>query len=157
MIDTTIIHIPVLPEFTKKVGNLHSIIGDVADYQIKAVPSYLKRDLETGFVTWGELKHPFESLPSSYGSMAIKFYSHNVANTLPYIALNASPKILQGHNVYGDSDLYNLACEMLGLLREYYPVFFAVLDIKNARVSRLDVTFSIKLPHARLVQPCLRF
>ncbi|MFW2178534.1 MULTISPECIES: phage/plasmid replication protein, II/X family, partial [unclassified Moraxella] len=25
------------------------------------------------------------------------------------------------------------------------------------RVSRLDVTFSIKLPHARLVQPCLRF
>lgn len=157
MIDTLIIHIPVSKQFVKTVGNLHSIVGDVADYQIKAVPSYLKRDLETGQVTWGELKHPFESLPSNYGSMAIKFYSHNVANTLPYIALNASPKLLQGHNVYGSSDLYPLACEMLGLLEEVYPFFCSVLDFENARVSRLDVTLSIKLPHERLVQPCLRF
>lgn len=157
MLDTLIIHIPMHDEFVRKQGNLYSIIGDVADYQLRAVPSYLKRDLYTGEVTYGDLKHPFESLPSSYSNMAIKFYGENVANTKPYISLNASCKILQGHNVYGGESVENLASEMLALLQDYYPAFFACLDIEQATISRIDSTYSVRLPHERHVQPCIRF
>lgn len=156
MLDTLIIHVPIKREFVRQVGNLYSVMGDVADYQILAVPSYLKRDFD-GKITYGELKHPFEKVPSSFASMAIKFYATNVANTHPYIALNASCKILQGHNAYGGESIYNMVCEMLTLLQGYYPAFFACLDIPNATVSRLDSTYSVELAHERLVQPCIRF
>lgn len=157
MLDTLIFNIPMLPEFVRQTGNLYSVIGDVADYQIKAVPSYLKRDLMTGKVTYGDLRHPYESLPSSYSGMAIKFNAVNVANTLPYISLNASTKILQGHNVFGGESVLNLASEMLHLLQSNYPEFFACLDLSNASISRIDSTYSVRLPHQRLIQPCLRF
>ena len=145
------------PEFVRQTGNLYSVIGDVADYQIKAVPSYLKRDLMTGVVSYGDLRHPYESLPSSYSGMAIKFNAVNVANTLPYISLNASVKILQGHNVFGGESVQNLSSEMLYLLQSNYPEFFACLDLSNATISRIDSTYSVRLEHERLVQPCLRF
>lgn len=157
MLDTLIIHIPIRDEFVRQHGNLYSIIGDVADYQIRAVPSYLKRDLHTGDISWGELKHPYEALPSSYANMAIKFNAVNVANTKPYISLNASVKILQGHNVYGGESVRNLATEMLALLKEHYPVFYVSLAIEEATISRIDSTFSVRLPNERHVQPCIRF
>lgn len=157
MLDTLIIHIPMRDEFVKQTGNLYSIIGDVADYQIRAVPSYLKRDLITGEVSYGDLKHPYEALPSSYSNMAIKFNAVNVANTLPYISLSASPKILQGHNIFGGESVKNLASEMLYLLQDYYPAFFACLDVKNASISRIDSTYSVRLESEQLVQPLLRF
>lgn len=80
MLDTLILHIPILEEFCVVTGNLHSVRGDVADYQIRAVPSYFKRALD-GSITHGDLFHPYESLPSSYSGMAVKFNAVNVANT----------------------------------------------------------------------------
>lgn len=157
MLDTLIIHIPIRSEFVRQTGNLYSIIGDVADYQIRAVPTYLKRDLDTGDISWGELKHPYESLPSNYANMAIKFYAANVSNAKPYISLNASIKLLQGHNVYGGESVRNLATEMLSLLKEYYPVFYVALAVEEASISRIDSTFSVRLQHERHVQPCIRF
>lgn len=157
MLDSLIIHIPMRSEFVKQTGNLYSIVGDVADYQILARPSYFKRDLVTGEITHGDLSHPYESLPSAYSGMAIKFNAVNVANTYPYISLNASAKLLQGHNVYGGESVKNLSSEMLALLQDYYPAFFACLDLTNAAISRIDSTYSCRLPHERLLQPCLRF
>lgn len=156
MLDTLIIHVPIRKEFVTTTGNLHSIIGDASYYGL-TTQSYFKRDLKTGEVTHGELKHPYESLPSSYSGMAIKFYGDNVANTLPYVSMNASVKILQGHNVYGGESVKNLAAEMLHLLKSNYPDFFACLDVANASISRIDSTFSVKLDHERHIQPCLRF
>lgn len=157
MLDTLIINIPLQDEFFTTVGNLYSIRGSVEDYQIKAVPSYVKKDMLTGEKTLGDSYHPFESLPSSHSGMAIKFYAVNVANTKPYIALNASVKIIQGHNVYGGESVLNLASEMLNLLNEVYPEFYACLNIPYATISRLDSTYSVSLQNEKLVQPCLRF
>lgn len=126
MLDTLILHIPILEEFCVVTGNLHSVRGDVADYQVRAVPSYFKRALD-GSITHGDLFHPYESLPSSYSGMAMKFNAVNVANTRPYVSLNASVKILQGHNVCGGESVKNLSCEMLALLRSVYPAFSLVL------------------------------
>lgn len=156
MLDTLVIHVPMREEFCVVVGNLHSVLGDVAHYQVRAVPSYFKRDLE-GNISHGDLFHPYESLPTSFGGMAMKFHAVNVANTRPYVSLNASVKILQGHNVCGGESVKNLACEMLGLLRSVYPEFFSCLDVQNACISRIDSTFSARLEDESLVQPCIRF
>lgn len=156
MLDTLVIHIPMREEFCVTVGNLHSVVGDVAHYQVRAVPSYFKRALD-GTITHGDLFHPYESLPTSYSGMAMKFHAVNVANTRPYVSLNASVKILQGHNVCGGESVKNLACEMLGLLRSVYPEFFSCLDVQNACISRIDSTFSARLKDESLVAPCLRF
>ena len=156
MLDTLILHIPIREEFVVVTGNLHSVRGDVADYQIRAVPSYFKRALD-GSITHGDLFHPYESLPSSYSGMAMKFNAVNVANTRPYVSLNASVKILQGHNVFGGESVKNLACEMLALLRSVYPAFFSCLDVQNASISRIDSTFSARLDNPDLIAPCLRF
>lgn len=157
MLDTLIINVPIHDEFVQMTGNLKSIKGAVEDYQIKAVPSYVKKDLETGNLTLGDSYHPFESLPTSHSGMAIKFYAVNVANSNPYISLNASVKILQGHNVYGGESVLNLASEMLNLLNEVYPAFYACLNIRGATIAKIDSTFSVSLPSELLVQPCLRF
>ena len=156
MLDTLIIHIPIKREFVRTTGNLNSVIGDASYYGL-ITQSYFKRCPKTGEVTHGELKHPYESLPSSYSGMAIKFFGDNVANTLPYVSMNASVKILQGHNVYGGESVKNLASEMLYLLQSNYPDFFACLDFAQASISRLDSTYSVKLEHEGYIQPCLRF
>lgn len=157
MLDSLVLHIPLFSEFYTVNGHLYSIIGDIADYQVRAVPSYLKRDPITKEVTLGDLYSPFESLPTSFSSMAMKFYAVNVANTPPYVAINASAKLLQGHNVYGSESVLNLASEMLALLKENYPFFYDTLDIKAARISRIDSTYSVRLSSERLIQPALRF
>lgn len=158
MLDSLILHVPLLPDYYTKENNLHNIKGDIADYQVKAVPSYFKRDPITKETTIGALFSPFESLPSSFGSsMAMKFYAVNVANTPPYVSLHASAKLLQGHNVYGGESVLNLSSEMLALLKENYPYFYNMLDIKDARISRIDSTYSLRLSSEMLVQPCLRF
>ena len=157
MLDSLVIHIPLQPEYYTLDNNLYSIVGDIADFQVKAVPSYLKRDPLTREVTLGALYSPFESLPSSFSSMAMKFYAVNVSNTPPYVAINASAKLLQGHNVYGGQSVLNLASEMLALLKENYPFFYSTLDIKEARISRLDSTYSVRLSSEMLIQPALRF
>lgn len=156
MLDTLVLHVPLRAEFVVQNGSLFSVLGDVADYQVRAVPSYLKRELD-GSIIYGDLRHPYESVPSSYSGMAIKFNAVNVANTHPYVSLNASVKILQGHNICGGESVKNLASEMLALLREYYPHFFACLDLAYASIARLDSTFSVEVEHERYIQPCIRF
>lgn len=156
VLDTLIIHIPIRREFVVTVGNLNSVIGDASYYGIET-KSYYRRDLKTNEVTHGVLKHEYESLPSSYSGMGLKFFSENVANTLPYVSMTASVKILQGHNVYGGESVKNLATEMLSLLQNVYPDFFACLDLPQASISRLDSTYSVRLEREEHIQPCIRF
>lgn len=156
MLDTLILHLPMKSEFVVKNGSLSSIVGDVADYQVKAVPLSFNRDL-TGHVTVGDLRHPFESIPSSYGSMAMKFNAVNVANTAPYVSLNASVKFLQGHNIFGTCTVENLAKEMLAQLALHSPFLFVCLDIPSASISRIDSTYSAVLPSESLIQPTLKY
>lgn len=157
MHDTIIIHVPVRNEFVKQTGSLYSIVGEVAHYGVRAV-SDVRFDIdENKIVTVGELKHPFESLPSSFDGMAMKFYSHRVANTRPYVALNASYKFIQGHNVFGGDEIVHLVAEMFTTLKNFYPYLYAFLDIENASISRIDCTYSAQLSNPDLVQPALRF
>ncbi|MDO4764241.1 MAG: phage/plasmid replication protein, II/X family [Flavobacteriaceae bacterium] len=145
MIDTVIIHIPMFKTYTRKEGNVNMIIGDVADYGLVASTRYIVRDPITKEITHGDLYHPFESLPTSHSGVACKFFDRT-ANCLPYLSLNASvAKIEKGHNVYGHNFLYNSIADMLAVFKKAYPNFWQFLDVANAKISRLDITYSAKM------------
>ena len=158
MLDTLEIHIPMQPQFCyQNGGKLWNIVGEVAHYGLTGYGAIVF-DIETKMLKpIGEQKHAYESLPSSFGGMAFKFLSHNVANTLPYVALKASAKFIQGHNVFGSESVQKLACEMLAKLKECYPVFYCFLDIPKARISRIDATYSARLADESLVAKALDF
>lgn len=157
MLDTLEIHIPMQSQFCYENGKLWSIVGEVAHYGLTGQGAIVF-DIETKQLKpVGVQKHAYESLPSSYGGMAFKFFSHNVANTLPYVALKASAKFLEGHNIFGTENVQKLACEMIAKLKECYPVFYFFLDIDKARISRIDATYSARLADESMVAKTLDF
>lgn len=158
MLDTLEIHIPVQYQFCyQNGGTLWNIVGEVPHYGLRGHGACVF-DIETKQIKpLGEQKHAFERLESSFGGMAFKFYSHNVANTLPYISLKASAKFLQGHNVYGSDDVQKLACAMIAKLKEIHPIFYTFLDIAKAKISRIDATYSARVGDEEMVKKSLEF
>lgn len=145
MLDTLVLHIPIQQHCVVKVGALHSVVGEVAHYGLRAYGA-IEFDIETKTMKpIGGQKHAYESITSAYGGMSFRFFSHNVANTRPYIELKASAKFLQGHNVFGSDNVQKLACFMLAKLREAHPIFYCFLDIDATRISRIDATYSARL------------
>lgn len=158
MLDMLVLRIPMRPEFVDKRGDIMTIKGDVADYGLLSATRHITRCPITREVTHGELYHPYESLPSSYSSLAIKFYD-TCRLTPPYMELKASPaKLLQGHNVYGGESIFNGACEMFSIIEDVYPWFFhECLDLSKTDVRQIDTTFSASLPSQNMITPAIRF
>ncbi|HBM0098704.1 TPA: DNA replication protein [Salmonella enterica subsp. enterica serovar Wedding] len=91
------------------------------------------------------LSHPYESLPSYFASLAMKV--HQGSNLAPpRVELKASPaKLLQGHNVFGPTDvslcaeaLFTPFCMAMPLLADY-------LNFEETSVAKIDSTFSARL------------
>lgn len=158
MIDTLEIHIPIQVQFCYKTStNLWSVVGEVAHYGLRGYGAIVY-DVDTRQLKpQGDQKHAYESLASSFGGMAFKFYAHHVSNTLPYVALKASAKFLQGHNVFGSESVQKLACHMLATLKAIYPAFYAFLDVDRAKISRIDATYSCRLADESMVRKSLDF
>lgn len=156
MLDHLRLAVPVFETYTRKHGDTYSFVGDLIDLGLPCATRHVSKD-ENGNIITGEIYSTYESLPSSYTDMAVKFYS-NSRNCLPYVELKASPlKLLQGHNVYGFDDIELGAVEMLGLLGEAYPKLHRILDLQNTEVLHLDTTFFAKVPHQSMVQPVLDY
>ncbi|EBU3128604.1 DNA replication protein [Salmonella enterica] len=91
------------------------------------------------------LSHPYESLPSHFSSLAVKVHQ-GTHLAPPRVELKASPaKLLQGHNVFGPTDvslcadaLFTPFCEVMPLLADY-------LDFENTDIAKIDCTFSARL------------
>ncbi|TWV80177.1 phage/plasmid replication protein, II/X family [Moraxella sp. VT-16-12] len=153
MIDTVAITIPVFKTYARLVDGSKTkweLIGDVNDYGLVASSRHIiKRDgTEIAF----EKYHPFESIPTSHTGIAFKFY-HQAQNSLPYVYLNASiAKILQGHNVCGNTDMIVGVCEILGYFSEFAPEFIKYLDFANAQISRFDVTLPMQVANLFVAQ-----
>lgn len=156
MLDHLRLSIPVLPIFIKKMGDTQIFNGDIRDFDLPAATRHVSRDLDGNTIT-GDLYSPYESLPSSYTDMAMKFYTQS-RHCPPYVEIKASPlKLLQGHNLYGFESIELGAVEMLGLLGDAYPQLVAILDFANIEVLHLDTTYYTKLPHQSMVQPVLDY
>ncbi|EOV1087171.1 phage/plasmid replication protein, II/X family, partial [Acinetobacter baumannii] len=148
--------IPIIPTHVRSLENNHWFTGDIRDYGIPAATRHVGK-LDDGTTTTGELYHPFESLPSDYTDMAMKFYTHTI-NRTPYVEIKASPlKLLQGHNVYGFESIELGSDHMLGMLLEAFPQLAPILDLPNTEVLHLDTTYIFRLPHQNMVQPTLDY
>jgi len=62
-------------------------------------------------------RHPWESIPSSYESMAFKIFDNRYDGLDQfYIEIQASPaKLMQGHNIFGSSDFYDCCQTLINL------------------------------------------
>ncbi|HDU7906413.1 TPA: replication protein, partial [Acinetobacter baumannii] len=95
MLDFLRLAIPIIPTYVRSLDNHHWFNGDIRDFGIPAATRHVSKT-DDGQTITGELYHPYESLPSDYTDMAVKFYT-NTMNTPPYVEIKASPlKLLQG-------------------------------------------------------------
>lgn len=156
MLDFLRLAIPIIPTYVRSLDNHHWFNGDIRDYGIPAATRHVSKT-DDGQTITGDLYHPYESLPSDYTDMAVKFYT-NTMNTPPYVEIKASPlKLLQGHNVYGFESIELGSDHMLGMLLEAFPQLAPILDLPNTEVLHLDTTYLFRLPHQNMVQPTLDY
>jgi len=89
-------------------------------------------------------RHPWESIPSSYESMAFKVFDHRYDQLDSfYIEIKASPaKIMQGHNVWGSDDFYDCSMCLMELLCMTYPQLTERLDFRTWSLAEIDITYS---------------
>jgi II/X family phage/plasmid replication protein len=90
-----------------------------------------------------ELRHPYESLKSSFSGLAFKIFPIGCGTyDMPYVLLKGSPaKIMQGHNVYGSCKFAPAFREFLSILASIYPNTYSKLNIRGAEIRALDCTF----------------
>lgn len=105
------------------------------------------------------LSHPYESLSSHFASLAMKV--HQGSNLAPpRVELKASPaKLLQGHNVFGPTDVALCAEALLTPFCLAMPLLADFLDFEGIYIAKIDCTFSAMLEtinQSRQVMDCLR-
>ncbi|OTL64146.1 DNA replication protein [Acinetobacter baumannii] len=99
---------------------------------------------EQGNMQVGALYHPYDDLPTSFTNVAFKLVHEGKIK--PHVMIKCSPaKIMQGHNIFGSDNLELGVFEMLGFLAESHPKLYKILDIPNAQIVNLDVTYSARL------------
>lgn len=97
--------------------------------------------------------HAFESLPSSYSGIAVCLRARgHVSFPQPFLEVKFSPaKILQGHNVFGLDSVRLGFTECLHVISHTWSGLFGDLDLNNAHVLQLDITYSARFDSPALV------
>lgn len=91
------------------------------------------------------LRHPFESLPSSWSNLAFKVRAGG-SNYFPHIELKASPaKLLQGHNVFGSTNVMLCIEALITAFCYALPDMTEILEFQNAELAQIDCTFTAHL------------
>ena len=158
MLDKIVMHIPVDASLVDVTSDgHHCIFGfDMLDLGLKKVGSWDVYKDDEGNTQHRVLNHGYERLPTSFTSMAFKFFHEG--RFFPHVELKASPaKILQGHNVYGSDLIEEGAMEMLGYLAESHPTLYSMLCVSETEVLQLDATYSARLKDDNQVAQALDF
>lgn len=161
MIDLLLLRIPFKSEYIlqtkshEEIGGRHGQYIDLVEISRLSGCKLNSRNVEfciDGDLTVSDLNHPFESLPSSFASLAMKIHSGNTFLT-PCVELKASPaKLLQCHNVFGSTDLELCSLEMLAGLGASMPYLYDLLDITNTRLDWMDATYSARVASEYVAQ-----
>lgn len=151
MLDHLRILIPVHENYLTRVSDGGSfIVGNVGDFGFEMASRCVEPD-DNGVLVPKDLYAPYDSLPSSYSGLAVKFFDKCTLSD-PYVEIKASPaKLLQGHNVYGGDSVGNAACEMLGILFQSIPQLGERLDISLATIGHIDTTFSSTVTNEAII------
>lgn len=98
-----------------------------------------------------DLRHPYQSLPTSFTGMAFKIFQGTPLRPA-CVELKASPaKIIQGHNVYGSTSIELGAMEMIQALFHTNSDFFEMLNISDTTLDAIDCTYSAKVKNSNEV------
>ncbi len=99
-----------------------------------------------GKVEVSRLNHRFDSIPSSFSSLAFIIIDGTDFVKFPYIRLCASPaKILQGHNVYGSDDPELCLFALVEAFVMAMPHLAGFMDFETAALEYIDLTYSAKV------------
>lgn len=148
MIDLVKIQVPIKKEFI--IEFVDKLTGKItgAEFDIKIAHQYGCKlaagevEIGQGDTTTHRLYHPFESIPSSNGSLAFKIRTGG-HNFFPFVELQASPaKLLQGHNAYGSTDFELCISSLLYIFNNTFENMSEILDYDQATVVGLDCTYS---------------
>lgn len=154
MLDRLHIFVPFLPQYVRvdsmdstREGKNDRQSVDLTALEVPLVGA-VQYD-ESGGAIVDNLRHPYESVPSSFTGMALKVFPSTYGKRVsPGIEVKASPaKLTQGHNVFGSSCIELGFSAMMELLCKAYPVLFSMLDIRCAQLISFDATFSSRLPN----------
>jgi II/X family phage/plasmid replication protein len=128
-----------------KIQNINSNFPDLIwpDFKINSLEIPVEQSIDRDGEVFNT-RHAWESIPSSYESMAFKVFDHRFDSLDTfYIEIKASPaKIMQGHNVYGSSDFYDCTMHLWELLAYAYPSMFDKLDHLTWSLAQIDITYS---------------
>lgn len=158
MVDTVQVHIPFYERFcalrqdSKTVWELQLNLAELDT----ALNIWAKNVIVKGGHTVSiDYFHVYDSIPTSHSGIGYKIM--DTANrSMPHLILNCSiAKILQGHNVYGNTDMITGVFEMLGTFCEFHEKLVKYLDFANAYISKFDVTLPMQTP-SRLTAERLR-
>lgn len=130
-------------EFAKEINQNKEMVWPLFRLADLSIP------LEQSIDADGEIsntRHPWESIPSSYDSMAFKLFDHRFdALDSFYIEIKASPaKIMLGHNIFGSSDIYDCSMYLIELLCNAYPQLVERLNGYTWMVAQIDITYSAR-------------
>lgn len=147
VIDKTDLRIPFKLEF---VTELLSSTDEAPRGQLLDVVKYGFEMNTASRMVDGVLVHQtmkakkWETIASSISGIAIGFFPEGHGfDTWPHVRVKCSPaKILQGHNVFGSEDCFQGVMQMLSTFYLAYPLMYEHLDIKQAKLMYLDVTYS---------------
>jgi II/X family phage/plasmid replication protein len=156
MLDRIHLFIPFLPDYVDlhhvegRSDPIHFVIGGLEALGIP-LSAKVTVDRVTGEKTIDDLRHPFESLATCFTPMAFKVFHESMGKrAMPGVEMKASPaKLLQGHNVFGPTDIALGASEMWQWLAIAYPGLSKMLDLEKAEVYGIDCTYSARLPDER--------
>ncbi len=144
MVSQTMIDMLVLRCNFKRIQNTNSQFIDLVwpDYDL-GIPLEKSVDREGDTIN---IRHPWERIPSSFEGMAFKVFDHRYDPLDKfYIEIKASPaKIMQGHNIFGSSDIYDCCFHLLELLYVTNPEVTERLDSSSWELAQLDLTYSTR-------------
>lgn len=151
MIDRLRICIPFREQYLQQTVQVAKD-GHRVDYvDLDAISMFSDIRLSARDVEWNSLtksydvtglNHPYESLPSHWGGLAFKIYQ-GAGLCSAHVEIKASPaKLLQGHNVFGPTDIELCAFEMMNILTVAVPDLDTFVDWQNAYLGDIDCTFS---------------
>lgn len=160
MLDRIHLFIPFLPDFVDllnvegRADPVHIVRGGLEGLGaagVRLCSSSVVVDPVTGEKHCEDLRHPWESLSTGFTPMAVKVFHETMGKrAMPGVELKASPaKLLQGHNVFGPTDIALGAAEMWQWLSIAYPGLTKMLDLEKAEVYDIDCTYSARLPDER--------
>jgi II/X family phage/plasmid replication protein len=133
------------------------VAGDTASDRISGLVDLKECNLrgarlESGNITFNDgqfdfesLRHPYESLPSSWSTLSFKIHAGG-ATYWPFIEIKASPaKLLQGHNVFGSCDVRLCVESLVTTFQCALPAMAEMLDFKVSEIKQIDCTFTARL------------